>query len=375
MHFGFTEEQEFLREEARKFLDDRCPMEEVRRLAETPEGYSPELWKQLGELGWLGLTIPEEYGGGGLGWVDLVVILEETGRSLFPAPLISTTLAAAAILDVGSNAQKQHYLPGLAEGSRIGTLALLEKSDYPEPSGIELRGKSDDGGFVLHGEKHFVADVGQANLFVVAFRTGEGKQDLTLAVVDGDASGVSARSLPSLDETKRAGRLSLDGVRVAADAVLGKPDTAWPAISRLLDRGAMAVTAESIGAAEGALYLTVQFAKDRVQFGSPIGRYQGVKHPLAEMYVDVESIKSLLYYAAWALDRSPDDVARSVSLAKAYAAEAFTRIGFDCIELHGAVGYTLEYDIQLFLKRSKWARQVFGDADHHYDRVASLGGF
>ncbi len=374
MNFGFTEEQELLRSEVRKFLDDQCPMEQVRKIMESESGYSAELWTQLAELGWLGLTIPEEYGGAGLGWVDLVVLLEETGRSLFPSPFISTTLTAAAILEAGNDEQKKAWLPALANGSAIGTLALLEQVDVLSADGITLLAKTDGDDFILTGEKSFVNDAGAATHFVVAFRTGEGAEDLGLAVIERDAEGVNAQSFPGIDQTKRVGSLSLENVRVASGAVLGTAGQAWPLISRLLDRGAIAVTAEMVGAAEGALYMTVQFAKDRIQFGDPIGRYQGVKHPLAEMYVDVESFKSMVYYAAWTIDESPGEAERSVSLAKAYATDAFTRIGIDGVQLHGAVGYTAEYDIQLYLKRSKWARPMFGDADHHYERVASLGG-
>ena len=278
------------------------------------------------------------------------------------------------ILDSGSEEQRARWLPGIADGSRIGTLALVESNDVLAPSGVALLGKPDGDAFVLTGTKSFVADAGAANLFVVAFRTGPGAEDLTLAVVDGGAPGVSAKSFPTMDQTKRVGTLVLDGARVPKSALLGAPGRAWPAIERLFDRGAIATTGEMIGAAEGALALTVQYAKDRIQFGNPIGKYQGVKHPLAEMYVDIESTKSLLYYAAWALDESPREVPRSASLAKAYASDAFARIGIDGVQLHGAVGYTAEYDIQLFLKRSKWARPTFGDSDFHYERVATLGG-
>ena len=375
MNFGFTEEQEILRREVRKFLDEQCPLEEVRRVMETPEGFSREQWKQLGELGWLGLIVPEAYGGAELGWVDLIVLLEETGRTLFPSPLISNTLVAAALLESGSDAQKSRWLPSLADGSRIGTLALLEASDSLAPAGIELSAQPDGDGFALRGEKRFVPDVGRADLFVVPFRTGTGERDLGLAVVDGDAEGVGTEIIPGLDATKRSGNLRLDGVRVAADALLGKPGDAWPTLVQLLDRGAVAVTAEMLGAAEAAHQITVQYAKDRVQFGHPIGHFQGVKHPLAERYVDIESFKSLLYYAAWALDQSPEEVPLAVSRAKGYASDAFTQMGIDGIQLHGAVGYTLEFDSQLYLKRSKWARPAFGDADYHYQRVATLRGF
>ena len=375
MNFGFTEEQELLRQEVRKFLDGQCSLDEVRRVSETPSGYSSDHWKQLAELGWLGLVIPESYGGAGLGWEELVVLLEETGRTLFPAPLVSTTLAASAILDLGDETQKERWLPRIADGSCIGTLAWIEAGERWGPEGIQLRGDADGGDFVLQGEKHFVPDGAQADVAIVAFRTG-GSSDsqLGLALVDLTASGVSVEDVRTLDRTKRLATLKLDGVRVGPESILGGTSGMTGAIERLLDRGAIAITAEMIGSSEAAHALTVQYAKDRVQFGSPIGRFQGVKHPLAEGYVDIESMKSLLYHSAWALDASPEEVPQSASKAKGLASEAFTRIGVTGIQLHGAVGYTEEYDIQLYLKRSKWARPMYGDEDYHYDRVATLGG-
>ena len=370
MNFGFSDEQELLRAEVRKFLAESAPIEEVRRIGETQEGYSPEQWKQIAELGWTGLAIPEAYGGAGLGWIDLVILLEESGRALFPAPLASTTLAGAAILDAGTDSQKQRWLPRIAEGSSIGTLALLD-SDYPDPSAIVLEGQVSGDELRLSGQKSFVHDAGAADLFVVAFRTEAG---LSLAVLEGDQDGVSAQSFNTVDTTKRLGTLSLDNALVPPDALLGTLGNAEAAIARLFDRGAIAMTAEMIGAAEEAHRITNEYAKERTQFDSVIGRFQGVKHPLAEMYVDIESYKSLLYYAVWALDEAPSEVSRYASMAKAYASEAFARIGIDGVQLHGAVGFTDEYDIQLYLKRSKWARPAFGDADWHYERVAGLGG-
>ena len=374
MDFGFSEEQDLLRSEVRKFLDGRCPIEKVRKIMETGPGYDPDLWRELAELGWLGLTIPETHGGAGLTWVDLVVLLQETGRSLFPSPLISTTLAAAAVMEAGSDEQKDRWLPSLADGTRIGTLAILEASDSLAPSGITLTGKPDGDAYLLTGEKRYVADAGAANLFVVAFRTGAGASDTSLGVIDAGSAGVTAAGFPTIDATKRLGTLKLENARVPKSALLGAPGKAWPTIERLLDLGAIAVTAEVTGAADQALAITTQYAKDRIQFGAPIGKYQGVKHPLAEMYVELESTKSLLYYAAWAVNESSSEVPRSASLAKAFGTDAFARIGIDGVQLHGAVGYTAEYDIQLYLKRSKWARPVFGDSDFHYERVARLGG-
>lgn len=371
MNFGFTEEQGLLRSEARKFLDQNCPIDEVRKITEAPEGpgFSRALWKQIAELGWVGLTIPEEYGGAGLGWVDEVVVLEETGRSLFPSPLVSTTLAAHALGRFGSPAQRAAWLPRLADGSAIGTVALLEAGQVLGPDGIQLKAEPAGDGFALSGEKVFVGDAAAADVFVVAFR---GEAGHGLCLVEADAAGVRAEDLSGIDLTKRVGRVTFDGAAVAADQILPHADT--DAVSSLIDAGAVAVTAEAVGAAEAALALTVEYANDRIQFGRPIGQFQGVKHPLAEMYVDIESFKSLAYYAAWCIDEGHGDTAIAAARAKAYASEAFPRIGIDAVGLHGGIGYTWEYDAHLFLKRAKWVRPAFGDADWHYERVARLGG-
>ena len=374
MNFGFTDEQELLRAEVRKFLDQNCPLEEVRRLAETDEGFSRSYFRRAAELGWVGLTLPEVHGGMGLSWVDLVVVLEETGRSLFPSPMIGTVLAGTAIAKAGSEEQQKRWLPGIAEGTSIGTLAFLEESDRLDVAGVGMEGKLDGDAWVLTGEKHFVLDAINADLFVVAFRTGSAPEEISLAAVESDAAGLSALNWPSIDTTKRHGAVRFDGVRVEADALLGEPGKASPLLSNLIDRGAVATTAEIIGAAEAALHLATEFAKQRVQFNQPIGRFQGIKHPLAEMFVDIESFKSLLYYAAWALDESPDEAPAAASRAKAYASEAFARIGIDVVQIHGGVGYTWEYDAQLYLKRAKWSRPVFGASDYHYDRIVALGG-
>lgn len=368
MNFGFTEEQVFLRETVRKFVDDRCPMPEVRRLMQTPDAHSAELWQALAGQGALGLLIPDEYGGAGLSWVDLVVVLEETGRTLMPSPLVSTALAATAVLEAGTPAQKNAWLPRFAAGSAVGTLALLEANDLQGAAGVGMKAEASGEADVLRGEKCFVADAGIADVFVVAYRVGTG---LRLALVRRDAPGLRIEPVANLDETRRSATLAFDGVRVEPGDRLAPVD-AEATLELLLDCGRIAVTAEALGAAEGALALTVQYAKDRVQFGSPIGRYQGVKHRLADMWVETESIKSLLYYGAWAIDHRREVLPRYASLAKAYVSDAFTRIGVDCIQLHGAVGYTLEYDIQLYLKRSKWVRPTFGDGDYHRNRLATL---
>ena len=374
MNFGFTEEQELLRAEVRKFLDQNAPLEEVRKMVETPEGFDRALWERMGELGWIGLTAPEARGGVGLDFVTLVVLLQETGRSLFPSPLISTVLVAKAIEALGSEEQQARWLPGLADGSRVGAFALLEDSDSVHPDSLALLGKRDGDDTILSGAKRIVPDAGQADLFVVAFRSDSVADALSLVVVEREAAGVSVEVFPTMDLTKPSGKLVLDGVRVAADGLLGQHGGAASTVRWLVDVGAVLVAAEAVGAAEAAVRITTEFAKERDQFDSKIGRFQGVKHPLAEMYVDVESFKSLVEYAAWCLDEEDEGASVAASRAKAYAAEAFARIGIDGLQLHGGVGYTDEYDIQLYLKRSKWVRPAFGDSDYHYDRIATLGG-
>ncbi len=374
LDFGFSDEQELLREQIAKVLADESPLLEVRRVIEGPTAYSLDLWKRLAEMGVTGLLVPETFGGAGLGWVDLVVVLEETGRSLLPSPLLSHNLVVAALCEIGSEAQRQKWLPRLAEGSAIGAVALLEADDDMSTTGVGLAGLARGDDWVLEGEKHFVSDVEAADLFIVSFRGGSGAEEVGLALVEGEGRGVSVKGIPRLDRTKPAGTLELDGVVLSSSEILSAPSAGFGPIARLGDLGALAVSAETIGVMEAILALTAQYAKERVQFGSPIGRFQGVKHPLAELHLDIECLKSLVYYAAWALDASPAEVPASVAKAKAWAAEAVTRAGITGIQLHGAVGYTEEYDIQLYLKRSKWARPAFGDEVHHYDRVAEMGG-
>jgi alkylation response protein AidB-like acyl-CoA dehydrogenase len=379
VNFGFTEEQDLLRNEARKFLAERCPLDVVRRIGEEQAGFCPELWSEAAGLGWTGLTITESHGGAGLGWLDLVVLLEEAGRALLPLPLLSTSVAARTIREAGRESQQSRWLPGLATGEQIGSLAVYEQADAISPEQVRLPAREQaDGSWLLEGTKSFVPDANSATLFVVAVRATDrdGAESLRFAVLPADTPGVGVDSFPVMDLTKPMGALQLRDVRIDGDMMLGDPSGAAGTRTYLqvIARATAALCAEMSGAAEANLQLAVDYAKERIQFGSPIGRYQGVKHPLAEMYQALESFKSLLYYAAWALDERPEEAARYVSMAKAQASDCVARIGIDAIQIHGAVGYTWEYDPQLYLKRSKWSRAMYGDAEHHYDRIADLGG-
>jgi alkylation response protein AidB-like acyl-CoA dehydrogenase len=364
MNFGLTEEQQILVNVARRFLDERAPIAKVRDIMESDSGFDPALWSGMAELGWLGLTIDQDHGGTGLGWVDLAVLLEETGRGLLPSPLVSHSLAATAISEFGSDEQKRRLLPSLADGSAIGAAALLESGEVLGPGGIELTGTPDGGGYRLNGKKTFVQDAGVATVFVVAFRAPD---DVKLGVLNAEADGVQATGHMTMDQTKRMGDLVLENATITADNLFAGDGA--EALSRLLDLGAVAVTAEMVGAMDRAHEITTQYAKDRTQFGAQIGKYQGVKHPLAEMYVDIETSRSLVYYAAWCVGERPEELPIAAARAKAYTGDAFKRLGVDVVKLHGAIGFTAEYDIQLYLKRSKWAFPAYGDPDYHYERI------
>jgi len=370
MNFGFTEEQTLLREQLRRFFDKQCPITETRKIMEVREGFSRELWQEMAKLGWLSLIVPEENDGLGLGWIELLVMLEESGRTLFPSPIISHMLAITAIVEAGSAAQKQKYLPAMAEGKLIGSVALFDEANHYTADAILLEGK-ENGNLVLNGKKHFVNDAQAADLFVVAYK-GSNK-NLAFAIVEKASEGLSISANGCFDKTKREATLKFDNVKVANDNILATSD-ALTLLNYLLDCGAVAVTAETIGVAEAAHKITVNYANERTQFGSVIGRYQGVKHPLADMFVDIESFKSLCYFAAWCVANDRKQLPRYSSMAKAYASEIMPKLGVDCIKLHGAIGYTAEYDIQLFNKRANWMRPAFGDANFHYDRVATFGG-
>jgi len=367
MNFGLTEEQQILANVAERFLDEKATMPKVRDVMESPTGFDSDLWSAMAELGWLGLTIGEDYGGAGLGWVDLAVLLETTGRGLLPSPLVSHSLAATAISEFGSDEQKRRLLPSLADGTAIGTVALVEDGEVFGPAGVELTGIPDGEGFRLSGKKAFVQDAGVATVFVIAFRAPDG---VRLGIVTAEGEGVKPHAYQTMDETKRMGDLVLDNAPIAGTDILAAEDGST-ALNRLLDLGAVAVTAEMVGAMDRAHEITTQYAKDRTQFGALIGKYQGVKHPLAEIYVDIETSRSLVYYAAWCVTERPEELSVAAARAKAYAGDAFKRLGVDGVQLHGAIGFTAEYDIQLYLKRSKWAFPAFGDPDYHYERVAA----
>ena len=376
MDIGFSEEQEMLRETARKFLDDECTTQFVRRLMATEEAITPEFWGKLAEQGWLGILYPEEDGGSGLGLVDLVVLMEEIGRAVMPGPYPATVLlGGAAIAAAGSPAQRREWLPRIVAGEARTTLAVTEPNARWDAAGITLTARETRGGFALSGTKMFVPDAHLADVLVVAARSRDGstmEDGVSLFLVPKGAPGLTIRRLPSVDETRKLCEVTLDNVAVRASALLGELHQGWRPLARVTDRAAVALSAEICGTAQRVLDLTVDYAKLRVAFGKPIGTYQGVKHKCADMLVEIENARSLTYYAAWALDENEAETPMAVSMAKAAASDAGRKVCAAGIQLHGGIGMTWEHDLQLYLKRAKADEVAFGDATWHRERIARL---
>ncbi|HTI55381.1 MAG TPA: acyl-CoA dehydrogenase family protein [Verrucomicrobiae bacterium] len=375
MNFGFNDEQELLRSTARKFFENECGSDTVRRLMETPEGISPDLWTKIAEQGWLGLVFPEAYDGMGLGLVDLVVLMEEMGRAVVPGPYFSTVLLGGlAVLEAGSEAQKKEWLPKIAAGDKRVALAWMEPSAQLGPAGVTLTATEKGGRYTLSGTKLFVHDAHTADALVVAARTrpGAGAEGVSLFLLPRDTSGLRVTLLPTMDQTRKLCEVTCADVTVGADALLGAAGAGWAPLGRVLDRATVALCAEMCGGAQKVLDMTVEYAKIRQAFGRPIGSYQGVKHRAADMLVDVENGKSITYYAAWALDEGAAEAPLAVSMAKAYVSDAFRRVAAAGIQLHGGIGFTWEHDLHLYFKRAKGSEFTFGDATHHRERVAQL---
>jgi alkylation response protein AidB-like acyl-CoA dehydrogenase len=375
MDFGFSDEQDMLRQTARAFLEEHCPTTFVRHMMEDDKGYSADLWKEMAELGWLGLAFPEAYGGQGLGFVDLTVILEEMGAALLPSPFLSTViLAGQTILMGGSEAQKKAYLPKIAEGSLIATLAMTEPAGRFDAEGITaVKATPQGAGFSITGTKLFVPDAHIAELLVVAARTKETSDNsagISLFLVEGNSPGVSATLLKTMDQTRKQCEVVFDNVQIGRDRLLGAIDQGWPILQKVLNLATVSLCAEMVGGAQRVLDLSVSYAKERVQFGRPIGSFQAIKHKCAEMMLQVESAKSAAYYAAWAVDEDVPEAPLAVSMAKAYCSDAYRNTAGEGIQVHGGIGFTWEHDMHLYFKRAKYAEFTFGDATYHRELVA-----
>jgi alkylation response protein AidB-like acyl-CoA dehydrogenase len=370
MNFAFSEEQEELRKTVRSFLEQKSPETEVRRLMETDEGFDPAVWNQMGEqLGLQGLIIPEDFGGSGFSYVELGVVLEEMGRALLCAPYFSTVvLAGNTLLHAGDDAAKKDYLPGIASGETIATLAFTEPSGKWDEAGITMEATKEGDGWVLNGTKSFVLDGATAGLILVAARTGKG---VSLFAVDGDAPGLSRTSLSTMDQTRKQAKLEFNGTPAR---LIGAEGEGWKTLSTVLDLAAVALAAEEVGGAQKVLEMSVEYAKVRIQFGRPIGSFQAIKHKCADMLLEVESAKSAAYYGMWCASEMNDELPSVASLAKAYCSEAYFHSAAENIQIHGGIGFTWEHPAHLYFKRAKSSELLFGDPTYHRELLAQRIG-
>jgi alkylation response protein AidB-like acyl-CoA dehydrogenase len=370
MNFAFSDEQEELRTSVRRFLADKSPETEVRRLMDTVDGYDPAVWSQMAEqLGLQSLTIPEEFGGSGFTYVELIVVLEEMGAFLLCAPFFSTVaLAANALMTSGDDGAKKEYLPGIAAGETIATLAITEDNGKWDFSGIECQAEKLGDGWSLNGHKMFVLDGHVANLIVVAARTAAG---VSLFAVQGDAAGLTRTALPTMDQTRKQARLEFSGV---PGVLIGVDGGAEAGLSKTLDLAAIALAAEQVGGAQRVLEASVEYAKTRIQFGRPIGSFQAIKHKCADMLLEVESAKSAAYYAAWAAAEDSDELPVVASLSKSYCSEAYFHAAAENIQIHGGIGFTWEHPAHLYFKRAKSSELLLGDPSYHRELLAQRIG-
>jgi len=375
VNFAFSDEQEQLRDAVRRFLEAKSPSTEVRRLMDTTDGYDPAVWAQMAnELGLQSLHIPEEFGGQGFTFVELAIVLEEMGRVLLCAPYFSTVvLAADAIINAGTDAQKGELLPGIAGGETIAALAFTEPNGKWDASGIEMVAQGSGDSYTLDGTKMFVIDGHLANLIVVAARLEgtSGEEGISLFTVAGDAAGLTRTALATMDQTRKQAKLEFSGV---AAAPLGTPGEGWAALSKTLDQAAACLANEMVGGAQQVLDMAVEYAKVRVQFGRPIGSFQAIKHKCADMLLEVESGKSAAYYAAWAAAEDNEELPVAASLAKAYCSDAYFHAAAENIQIHGGIGFTWEHDAHLYFKRAKSSEILFGDATYHRELLAQRIG-
>jgi alkylation response protein AidB-like acyl-CoA dehydrogenase len=355
MEFGLSESQVLLKDNARKFFAGECPMEEVRRIMATDTAYDATLWNKMVEQGYTGVIFPEEYGGVGLGKVELILLMEEAGRALLPGPLFSTVVLAGSALDaVATPEQKKEYLSSICEGEARSTVAVLEANASWNPSDVQMTGASGK----LTGEKLFVPDAKVADFLVVVCRDG-------VFLVNSKAAGIDIQPMEGMDLTRKLYSVRFNGTPAER---LGSA----AGLTRAFDIAATALVAEMVGGMQRSLDITVEYAKMRKQFGHPIGMYQAVQHQCADMYLETESARSAAYYAAWTLEDNAPDAAVAVSIAKMYASDAARTVGNRGIQVHGGMGFTWENDLHLYYKRAKASETAFGDSTFHRERIARL---
>ncbi len=375
MDLGLDEQQEMLKNFARDFLEKECPESLVREMEEDEKGYSPSLWQKMAQQGWMGLIIPEKYSGTGMNLCELVVLLEEFGRALVPGPFISTVvLGAVPVMEAGTDAQKDDLLPKIAAGQLIMTMALTEPSAKWTADGVTLEAKRDGGDYVLNGVKLFVPDAHVTDKMIVVARTGKGakpEDGITLLIVDSKSPGIKYELLKTIAADKQC-EVTFENVRVPAANVLGMEGKGWAIVERTSKVATIAASAYLVGLSQMDFDVTLNYAKERVQFGRPIGSFQAIQHKLADAVIDVDGSRFITYKAAWSLQEGEPDADLTIAMAKAWCSDASRRVVAHGQQIHGGIGFTKEYKIQLYFRRQKWMELMWGDADYHRERVADM---
>jgi alkylation response protein AidB-like acyl-CoA dehydrogenase len=367
MDFGLSDEQQQLKESARAFLSGECPTTFVRKTMATDDGYPRELYDHIAKLGWTGLTVPEKFGGAGLGMLDMAMLLEEGGYAAMPGPfLFSSVLAAGALKLSGSDQLKSKWLTAIADGKAIGTVAVVESAGSIDARDINAIAMKGGAGWRLDGSKMFVPYANVADFIVVAAKKDA---DIFLFVVDTKSPGVTIRAMKNLDLTRRVSSVELKGA--PAERLKGGTDL----FAKLIDVASIAVAADSLGGTERALEMAVDYSKVREQFGKPIGSFQALKHAAAEIVADVEPARAMLWYAAYALDTGAADASRTAAMAKARLCDIYRRGSDRAVLMHGGIGFTWEHDMHLWFKRARFNESYFGSPAFHRERVAALGAY
>ncbi len=365
MDLGLSEEQAMLKELARDFLQKECPKRLVRQLDESDEGYSSELWHKMAELGWMGLVFPEKYGGSERNFLDLTILLEEMGYNIVPGPFFSAVvLGGLTILTAGSEEQKIEFLPKIASGEMILSLALTEPTASYDAASVKTKAIARNGEYVIKGTKLFVLNANVADYILCVARTKETKNPedgITIFLVDAKSPGVKCTLLKTLARDKQC-EVVFDNVTVSEKSIVGERDKGWPIVKDVLQKATVAKCAEMVGGAQAALDMAVNYAKERVQFGRPIGSFQAIQHYCANMATDVSGSRFITYKAAWKVSEGLP-LALDIAIAKAWTSEAYGRVTLSAHQIFGAIGFTMDHDIHLYYRQAKAAEIIFGDAD------------
>ncbi|MGB1139964.1 MAG: acyl-CoA dehydrogenase family protein [Halioglobus sp.] len=380
MEFAFTEEQEMIRDTAASFLAEVSTSEAIRTAMATEQGYDTALWSRIcSEMYWQAIHIPEAYGGMGLGYVEVVAMMEQMGRYLLCSPFLSTVcLGANALLLAGSEEQKAHWLGQICESGLTATVAFNGGAARWDADAISATWRREGDGFVLNGEYRYVVDGHTADLLVVAAREegSSGEEGISLFLVPAQTEGVSRQWLPTMDQSRKQASVTLGDVSLGADALMGEAGGGWPLLSKVIDLAAVALSAEQVGGAQQLLDMTVEYTSERVQFNRTIASYQAVKHKAADMMLQVEVAKSAAYYAACVAQESLEggdlagELPEAASVAKSYCSDAYFAVAGDALQLYGGVGFTWEYDVHLYFKRAKSSEHLFGNGAVHRERIA-----